>query len=112
MVKQHYLVCSIDSFRTPALEPKPIKCLRFIRDKDEEHGELYEYASHKKTLLLFHVRVEKTGELLVIKVLPQMGDKYVLLRMILVRNKIRGKYIKDKTMPFAFVLKEIDEINI
>jgi len=112
MVKQHYLVCSIDSFRTPALEPKPIKCLRFIKDKDEEYGELYEYIPYKKSLLLFKVRAKKSGELLIIKILPRLDDRHTILRMVLIRNKIRGKFRDDETMPFAFVLKEIDEINI
>lgn len=112
MIKQHYLVCSIDSFRTPALEPKPIKCLRFIRDKDEPYGELYEYIPYKKSLLLFKIQVKMSGKLLVVKVLPRMDDRYTILRTVLIRNRIRGKYKEDDTIPFEFVLKEIDEINI
>jgi len=112
MVKQHYLVCSIDSFRTPALEPKPIKCLRFIRDKDEPYGELYEYIPGAKSLLLFKVHIGKSGELLIIKILPRLDDRHTILRTVLLRRKIKGKFRNDETMPFAFVLKEIDEINI
>ena len=112
MIKQHYFVCSIDSFRTPALQPKPIKCLRFIRDKDAQHGELYEYTSNQKSLFLFKTQVKMSGQLLAIKILPRMDDRHTILRTVLIRNKIRGKYKEDDTIPFEFVLKEIDEINI
>jgi len=86
--------------------------LRFIREKGEEFGELYEYIPGGKSLFLFKARAEKSGELLIIKILPQLDDRHTILRTVLLRSKIRGKFRKDETMPFAFVLKEIDEINI
>ena len=112
MIKQNYSVCSVDSFRDPVFQPKPIKCLRFVRDKDAPYGELYEYVSNQKSLFLFRSQVRMSGKLLAIKVLPGTDDNYTILRTVLMRNKIRGKYIKDDTIPFEFVLKEIDEINI
>ena len=112
MIKQHYFVCSVDSFRDPVFQPKPIKCLRFIRDKDAPYGELYEYIPKGNSLFLFKTQIKLSGKLLAIKVLPGMDDSYTILRTVLMRNKIRGKYTKDDTIPFEFVLKEIDEINI
>jgi len=112
MIKQHYTLWTIDSFRDPVFQPKPIKCLRFIRDKDQDYGELYELIPNRKSLFLFRANAEKSGELLVMKILPQHGESYMILRMVLLRKKIRGKYKEDKTIPFEFVLKEINEINI
>jgi len=86
--------------------------LRFIRNKDAQYGELYEYTSNQKSLFLFKTQIKMSGQLLVIKVRPEMDDRHSILRMVLMRNKIRGKYKKDDTIPFEFVLKEIDEINI
>ena len=112
MIKQNYFVCSINSFRDPVFQPKPIKCLRFVRDKGAQYGELYEYISNQKSLFLFKAQVKMSGQLLAIKIVPELGVGYTLLRTVLIRNKIRGKYKEDETIPFEFVLKEINEINI
>ena len=119
MTKTKYLVYSIDSISDTLCEPHLIKCLRVMDGMRSQVAEIYEYTSDRKYSFICFATIKTINGQKTIEITPRYGQvssfvssTYQALRERLIKRRVRGEYRTNPEKPFAFVLKEMDKIEI